>query len=144
MSAYLVDPKQIGIIAAFTEKADILKYAPCHGLNISTGVEAAEFLAIGNIISIETRHPGEDAANQFLDIDNAEYIEQAKNETKRALISSQLRSSGYIAKLADNLEYQSCEFDEYYASPAYTVLTALRKHLARSLPDYDSSPWGLD
>lgn len=48
-----------------------------------------------------------------------------------------------VLKLIDNLEYQSCECDDWEQTEAYKLLCRYRKILIHKLPGYDETPWGL-
>lgn len=48
------------------------------------------------------------------------------------------------AQLADSLEYQSCETDDYRSTQAAEFVSGLRSALLRRLPGYDAAPWCLD
>jgi hypothetical protein len=48
-----------------------------------------------------------------------------------------------IIKLADCLDYQSCETDDWKETTAYRILQGIRSAAIRSLPGYDAAPWGI-
>jgi len=48
-----------------------------------------------------------------------------------------------ILKLADCLEYQSCETDDWEKTAAYELLERIRKAAIHRLPGYDEAPWGF-
>lgn len=50
----------------------------------------------------------------------------------------------HMAKLADCLDYQSCEFDGWEKSKAFAILKEVRDGLLNSHPDYESAPWGFE
>ena len=41
-------------------------------------------------------------------------------------------------------EYQSCEHEEWEASPAFAFCQQLRASIETDLPGYDDAPWGID
>ncbi|WJM94047.1 hypothetical protein QDY63_14620 [Pseudomonas brenneri] len=48
-----------------------------------------------------------------------------------------------VLKLIDNLQYQSCECDDYKDSEAYRLLCNYRERLIPKLPGYMDAIWGL-
>ena len=48
-----------------------------------------------------------------------------------------------VLKLIDNLQYQSCENDDYKDSEAYKLLCNYRERLIPKLPGYQDLIWGL-
>jgi len=92
-----------------------------------------------NVYSLQTRHPGVDwAAESGI---AATYIwrpsAQAVEVPREQLL-------GFVARLADCVEYQSCESDDYHKSWAYLALLKLVYAAAQKAPGYDETPWGLN
>lgn len=48
-----------------------------------------------------------------------------------------------IAKSARFYDYQACEHEAYYQSPAMAIVDALRARYPETLPDYEAMPWGI-
>lgn len=48
-----------------------------------------------------------------------------------------------ILKLADCLDYQSCETSDWKETTAYRILQGVRYAAVSSLPGYDAAPWGI-
>ena len=48
-----------------------------------------------------------------------------------------------ILKACDCLEYQSCETEDYYSTPACKVLEAIRKAAISYLPGYEDAAWEI-
>jgi len=48
-----------------------------------------------------------------------------------------------IAKLARFYDYQACEHEAYYQSPAMAIVDALCARYPETLPDYEAMPWGI-
>ena len=46
-----------------------------------------------------------------------------------------------ILCMCDCLEYQSCETENYYDSPAFDLLKQIRRTAIHRLPGYDDAPW---
>lgn len=47
-------------------------------------------------------------------------------------------------KLADCIEYQSCDADDWYESDACAALDCIRRELIRYLPGYDAARWCIE
>lgn len=139
MSAFLVDPTTIGILAAYAEKHNLLGYAPCHTITAYDAVTAAQTLAKCNIESVEHRYPGSNAAQDYMGITRNDYIAFCVQESGKPLPKLSIVQ---IAKHCDCLDYQSCEIDSWYDSDGYKILTAIRNKLLKQLPDYELAEWG--
>ena len=49
-----------------------------------------------------------------------------------------------VLKMCDCYDYQSCETDDYEKTDAARLIDAIRGKAVRSLPGYESAPWGLE
>jgi hypothetical protein len=49
-----------------------------------------------------------------------------------------------ILKLCQNLNYQSCESDDWEKTNAYALLQDIKDAAIRLLPGYEEAPWGID
>ena len=140
MSAFLVDPDLIGILAGYAEKHNLLEYAPCHNIAAHNGSTAAATLARCNMESVESRYPESNAAQDFMGVTRSDYIAmcvQAIENNSRVELSA-----AQIAKHCDCLDYQCCEIDSWFDSEGYKILTAIRRELTRKLPGFESANWG--
>lgn len=50
----------------------------------------------------------------------------------------------HMAKLADCLDYQSCEFNGWEKSEAFKILESIRVNLLSTHRDYEAAPWGFE
>ena len=143
MSAFLVDPKTIGILAAYAAKHGLLKYAPCHDIEAWDATTAAEVLAKCNMDSVNHRYPGKSAAPDFLGITSLDYIGFCVEEAQKPLMTIPIEQ---IAKYVDCLDYQCCEITSWYVSDGYKILTAIRLEIMRKIfqtsPAYLNAKWG--
>lgn len=48
-----------------------------------------------------------------------------------------------VLKLIDNLQYQSCECDDFHKSQAFKLINEYRYSLINRLDGYSDAPWGL-
>jgi hypothetical protein len=83
-----------------------------------------DILYVQNAISVDHRYPGEDCPRVWT--------------WKRSL---DVVDAVQFLKLLDCMEYQSCETDDYYMTPAYHVLNALRRYGIQRLTGYDNAAW---
>lgn len=51
--------------------------------------------------------------------------------------------AGAVLKACDCYSYQSCERDDWEASEAHAFIDSLRNAAWRSLPSYETAPWGF-
>ncbi len=137
MSAFLVEEKLIGMLAAYAVDNDLIIYGVLHGKGFSDKAGVAECLAKANIDSINHRYPHHMDDNS--EREDALYIHACMDSAKTARIE---QSSAIIAKSVDCLDYQSCEPDNWYESNAYKILTVIRNNLVRQLPGYEQAQWG--
>ena len=145
MSAYLVSPKQIGVIAAYAHKSKCTDYGVCYGQGVSELDTIAKCLAQANIDSIESRYPDtkkEGAAQSFCSMTNQDYIGLAIQEANNAKLSQ--FTPAIMATLCANFEYQACEVDNWFESLAFKILIQVRRTLVEKLPGYENAPWGIN
>lgn len=159
MSAYLVTPEHIGVLAQYAAQAPNPVSVP-HGSEreMETRVETfARLLGQANIDSVEHRYPdtAENGAGvEFGGVDsNTDYLLRCRMEARRLLdrrghlFADRLMRAVMILKMCDCYEYQSCETPEWYGQPAHknparAVLEAIRSRAINSLPGYEDAPWG--
>ncbi|ELC0918840.1 hypothetical protein RSZ15_005629 [Pseudomonas aeruginosa] len=119
MSAYVVDRFHISAILMFT----------CTG---RPGREAREILETQgqqlldeNVRSVRVRYPRE------------------KTPDKLFLLDTDVRrlSALEVLKLIECLEHQSSEASDYYSTPAFRTLHAIRQSAQRKLPGWDQANW---
>jgi hypothetical protein len=48
-----------------------------------------------------------------------------------------------VLSLLDCYDYQSCETDDYYKTPAADVINAIRKAAIKALPGWEDGPWAI-
>lgn len=137
MSAFLVEPKLIGLLSAFAVTNKLTEYGIMARKGITTTKQVANCLAQANIDSVNHRYP------QHID-DNS--TREDKLYIDDCIISASAvhahANIGVIAKHADCLDYQSCEIDSWYESNAYKILTVIRCELLSKLDGYDDAKWG--
>jgi hypothetical protein len=127
MSAFVCTRRHVAAVARFGAEAGV--QVPL------TAMECADLLLRENIRSVDHRYSETNAA--------AEPFTAAEIQAAPAL------SPVEALKSAACLNYQSCECDDYDATPAARLVNAIAEH-ARALgasnrsPAYERAPWGLD
>ncbi len=135
MSAYLMNPSEIGTLAAYATQDKSTQFGACYNKGLDELSDVAECLALANIESVEDRYKGTEGAEKFMGISNAEFISQCLHSAIGANLTPY--NPGQIARLAATYDYQASEPDGWYDSRAFKVLTVIRERLVRGLPGYD-------
>lgn len=91
----------------------------------------ANILYLENVRSVHARYP-QDAENTPETITIPSYA---------TLQASYKLPAVSILKMADCLEYQSCETEDYRTTLAWELLSHIRKAAWRTLPGYEDTPW---
>ena len=147
MSAYIVQPEQVGLLAAWAVHLRVGLLELEKGKPLLTAQAIAQELIAENIKSVAHRYPADTDGNRpgpcLLD---AQIIDAA------ALWAGHYQQKGLpeevdpiaVAKLADNLEYQSSEHDGFNTSLAQRQINKIRSRAITLLPGYDRAPWSWD
>ena len=130
MSAYIVDNKHIDVIVSYCSGygdsgAWVRLKNEYFYLNHQNAGRIAYELYKQNVLSVNSRYSNNNSDELY----SFNYIPNTKNDYTIA----------DIAKAIDSLEYQSCEHAGWEASDAKFILQQMRKHLLRSLKDYEES-----
>ena len=137
MSAYLVQPEQIGIM--------VHSYQDARYNDGEAGWKnMVKELADANIKSISTKYEnGADAetvCQTWSKISYQEYLETAEKFARKFVHVDPVQ----IIKYCQNYDYQSCEFDGYNNSRGYAFKEWILSNAISKLPDYDKYGWGYD
>ncbi len=152
MSAFICGPDHLIALAVFAAGKDRYGYrvdpryldgaAKLEAYNEGELASAyADILYAENIRSVLHRYPDDTFDTAPGLIEKPEHI---------AVSPAAFRMNKYrlpplsILKMCDCLEYQSCENEDYRTTPAYALLTAIRKAAIHALPGYDGAPWEYD
>lgn len=132
MSAFLCNAEHIGRLARF--------YA-ARNPGRESAEQVAKTLAIANLKSVGDRY--EETADQVAQgfggtSDAATYVAACVQQSRR--LDHGLTSVAAI-KMADCLDYQSCEVDNWKHTEAYDLIQAIQGAAHRALPGYDAAPW---
>ena len=136
MSAFICDPEHIGKLAKFGQE--------CDPYTFETAMEAAESMARANLKSVAYRYDDmteDTAAKEFgFDCEDAEaYV--------RACVAASWGASGLepveALKLAQSVDYQSCEPPTWEGSHARQTVQRIEGAAIAKLPGYQEAKWSL-
>ena len=135
MSAFICDPEQVAIVAAYTSPA-------------GQAGELAEVLMRANIASVMHRYPNATPADRpgpnGYDTDGELIEAAAALAVDSALIAKARRLEPVqIIKFAQSLEYQSCELPSWDGSPAARAVAEVIAKAIRALPGYEAASWSI-
>lgn len=139
MSAYIVSNTQINVIVSWfiDYRKDCQLWYELNGqygyMDQEVAPKVAYELYKQNVLSVNSRYDDTESDEQY----KFEYISNAK----------QAYCLAEIAGALDNLEYQSCETDNYHSTDAYKIITAMRKDLLKRVQNHDlgdNTTWGID
>jgi hypothetical protein len=155
MSAFICDPKHFAVLGHFAAQRQFggthnvyqpqvarLLEAPTlvTGLDDQTYADLiANVLYKENIRSVLHRYQNDDLDSAPGPIDKPMSIKTGDWSPLKLCVKPI-----EILKACDCLEYQSCETDDYYETPAYEILNMIRKAAIQALPGYDEAPWGIE
>lgn len=128
MSAFIVSNTQINALVRYASRLGLgYQYAGLSRRVAGLEQETAEMLLAANYDSVNYRYK--------------------ENELPREIvyaIDAPLMPAIAIIKLAQSLDYQSCEYPEWDASEAKAFLTALIDWTIPKLAGYDAAPWTIE
>ena len=130
MSAYLCDPEDFALLAAYALKPG----APRHFVNLAKkeyiavedAADLAVILADENINSLEYRYPNYGPAGGFLCGTLEEFLAEVKNVAKARYDYNDLAT---VKNVLRRYEYQACEHADWLESDAYNLVRALKDQL---------------
>lgn len=131
MSAYIVSDNQVIFLAIEYIKAVRNNRG---SFNDSDVEEIANILLTENYKSVNFRYNEsgiEKVEKRFLNLANYQQLHDKYNDPVT------------IIKLCQNLDYQSCEHDQWKDSQACKILQTIIDNCIRKLPGYDEAPWGM-
>jgi hypothetical protein len=123
MSAYIVNPEQFGIIAAYAVYADLVTFS---------APDIAEMLAVENIRSVAARYPRDISGHRpgpCLTDENI--VKAARIWAEHYVATEKVPTAATIWAACDNLEYQSCEHDAWPGSAACNLLNQIREFIGQ-------------
>jgi hypothetical protein len=142
VSAYIVNPEHLGILAAYAAFHRVVISAWSHDQTVQAAQQVAIGLAKENIRSVAHRYPDtRDGERPGPNLRAAEIEEAAAIYAGHFITHPQRITPTQILKLLECLEYQSCETRDWPQTLAYQQLGWIRAAAIRSLPGYDQAQW---
>lgn len=141
MSAFICSPEHIATLVVYYRQAGY----PGERFDLEY---AADTLMRANIASVAYRYPGDGEGARPGPVGYATdgaLIE----ETKRLAMDTEFHREVKkykpveIIKLAQSLDYQSCESPEWENTPAKALIDSIIFRAATWLPGYNEAPWGI-
>lgn len=143
MSAFVVNPEHIGMIAAWAIRLPTMgreyrtncyfyQHSKSEKMNLNSPEDLAELLANANIDSVNFRYQNSrpDVVEDMVsgDIQRTEYVSACRTACGRCAEHVHKVDATMIWKMLSCLEYQSCERPDWYESDAYHAIKAIREH----------------
>lgn len=153
MSAYIENPKHIGILAAYAAVNYCAIYEWRMNHNIRTAQNVANGLALENIRSVAHRYPndidGERPGPCLKDADIVEACQiYAGHFAKRlggvVVMAEDVLEPVQVIKLVRSLDYQSCETDDWPMTLAHRQLQWIMGKAISRLPGYEDADWSYE
>ena len=136
MSAYLCDPEDFALLAAYALKPG----APRHFVNLAKkeyidvedAFDIAMVLANENINSLEYRYPNYGPAGGMLCGTLEEFLAEVRLAAAKRYDYNDLAN---VKKVLGRYEYQACEHVDWLESDAYNLVRALKDQLLNEFAD---------
>jgi len=152
MSAYIVNPEHIGVLAAYAAVNDCAIYEWRMSDNILTAQNVAKGLVLENIRSVAHRYPNdEDGHRPGPGLKDADIIEAcqiyAGHFAKRLggviVMAEDVLEPVQVLKLVRSLDYQSCETEDWPMTLAARQLDWIMGEAISRLPGYEDADWSF-
>ena len=153
MSAFIVNPSHIGILAAYAATNDCAIYEWRMSDNILTAQNVAKGLALENIRSVAHRYPNvKDGQRPGPGLKDADIVEAcqiyAGHFAKRlggvVVMAEDVLEPIQVIKLVRSLDYQSCETDDWEMTLAAHQLRWISGEAISCLPGYWDAEWSYE
>lgn len=152
MSAYVSNPEAFGILAAYATLNHCAVSEWTHSRKPAAEIETAQRVAKGlareNIRSVAHRYPMDNSGQRpgpcLMDdeIEEAAALYAAHFMVHSHLVRS--LSALQIIKIAQGVDYQSCETDDWRDTLAWRQLDWIKGDAIRSLKGYDEADWSFE
>ena len=152
MSAYIVNPEHIGILAAYAAVNDCAIYEWRMSNDIHTAQNVAKGLALENIRSVAHRYPNAgDGQRPGPGLKDADIVEAcqiyaghfAKRMGGVIVMAEDVLEPVQVLKLVRSLDYQSCETDDWPMTLAARQLEWIMGEAISALPGYEDADWSF-
>jgi len=152
MSAYIVNPEHIGVLAAYAAVNDCAIYEWRMSDNILTAQNVAKGLVLENIRSVAHRYPDDkDGQRPGPCLKDADIVEAcqiyAGHFAKRLggviVMAEDVLEPVQVLKLVRSLDYQSCETEDWPMTLAARQLDWIMGEAISRLPGYEDADWSF-
>ena len=152
MSAYIVNPEHIGVLAAYAAVNDCAIYRWRMSDSILTAQNVAKGLALENIRSVAHRYPDDkDGERPGPGLKDADIIEAcqiyaghfAKRMGGVIVMAEDVLEPVQVLKLVSSLDYQSCETDDWEMTLAAQQLRWIMSDAISHLDGYEDADWSF-
>ena len=152
MSAHIVNPEHIGILAAYAAVNNCAVYEWRTRDNILTAQNVAKGLALENIRSVAHRYPDDkDGQRPGPNLKDADIVEAcqiyAGHFAKRLggviVMAEDVLEPVQVLKLVRSLDYQSCETDDWETTLAAQQLRWISDEAINRLDGYADAGWSF-
>ena len=152
MSAYIVNPEHIGILAAYAAVNDCAIYEWRMRDSILTAQNVAKGLALENIRSVAHRYPDDkDGQRPGPNLKDADIVEAcqiyaghfAKRMGGVVVRAEDVLEPVQVLKLVRSLDYQSCETDDWEMTLAAQQLRWIMSDAISHLDGYEDADWSF-
>jgi hypothetical protein len=147
MSAYVSNPETFGLLAAYAtlNKCGIYEWTQDSGTSIETTQRIAKGLARENIRSVAHRYPDDASGSR----PGPSLLDEEIEEAAAIYAAHFLTNAHYVRNLkpiqiivlAQGVDYQSCETDDWRDTLAWKQLHWIKSEAIRQLPGYSSADW---
>lgn len=153
MSAYICNPEQFGILAAYAvinkcQVSEWTHYRADRDADVKNAQVVARGLARENIRSVAHRYPGDKDGHR-----PGPCLLDAEIEEAAALYAAHFMANSHyvrklsplqIIKLCQSMDYQSCETDDWKDTLAWRQLDWIKNNAIYSMPGYDNADWSYE
>ena len=151
MSAYICNPEQFGVLAAYAVQNDCAVREWVHSrqntleAKIANAQRIAKGLARENIRSVAHRYPNDkDGDRPGPGLKDADIEEAAAIYAAHFVVNPQRLKPVQVFKLIECVDYQCCETDDWKDTLAWRQLDWIRGEATRHLPGYKICDWSYD
>jgi len=150
MSAYICNPEQFGILAAYAtlNRCVVSEWIHYPADALQTAQRVAKGLARENIRSVAHRYPDDADGGR-----PGPCLLDAEVEEAAALYAAHFMSNPHyvkalrpisVIKISQGVDYQSCETDVWRETLAWRQLDWINNEAIRQLPGYEDADWSYN
>lgn len=142
MSAYICNPEQFGVLAAYAVAARCALLSFQGYSSVDTAQRIARELARANIASVAYRYPRDvDGSRPGPCLFDAEIEEAAALYAAHFVVNPEQLTPIAIIKLCRYVDYQCCELENWAGSLAWRQLEWISSNAVSNLDGYENAHW---